>query len=431
MIRIEKYDNENSQFKKILTRAEQDSADVWDKVSAIINNVKKNGDNALREYSESFDNFKLNQENIRISNDEIQNARKNVTESFVIAASKAIENIRAFHKYQNRSSYRHDDGDGVLLSKKVLPVEIAGVYCPAGTAPLFSSVLMNVIPAQIAGVKRIVAVTPPNKEGKINSHILTAFSLLGIDEIYRVGSAWAIAALAYGTESIPRVDKIAGPGNIYVSTAKKMVYGAVGIDSIAGPSEVVIICDKTANPKYVAADLLSQVEHGTGIEAGVVLTDCKELALAVQNEVEKQLAGLTRKEAIEKSLDNYGAIFIVDDLNEAVTVSNMIAPEHLEIQTADSEKLSEKIVNAGAIFLGSYSTEPVGDYFCGTNHVLPTGGAARFSSSLSVYDFLKDISIINYSKQRLAQTGRYIVEMAELEGLTAHANAVKVRLNDI
>ncbi|MHC4874128.1 MAG: histidinol dehydrogenase [Planctomycetota bacterium] len=431
MIKISKYSSDNELFNRIISRAENSDVEVWQAVADIVSDVRKQGDSALFKYAKEFDKFSLTPENIRVSVDEISAAAREVDEKFISAVTLAAENIREFHKYQKRTSYVHDDGDGVRLAKRVLPVDSAGVYCPAGTAPLFSSVLMNVIPAQVAGVERIAAVTPPDQNGRIDPHILATASILGITEIYRIGSAWSIAALAYGTESVPGVAKIAGPGNIYVATAKKMVYGAVGIDSIAGPSEVVVICDKTANAKYVAADLLSQVEHGTGIESGVVLTDCEEFAEKVQDEVDRQLSALDRREAIEKSLANYGGIFLVADMAEAVSVSNMIAPEHLEIQTADPEELSMDVTNAGAVFLGPYSTEPVGDYFCGTNHVLPTGGAARFSSSLSVYDFLKDISVVNYSKERLAQTGRHIAYMADIEGLSAHANAVRVRLEDI
>jgi histidinol dehydrogenase len=431
MINIYKYSPKNGQFNKILTRAETSDKEVYSTVLEIVNNVRRNKDKALSAYSEKFDNLPLTPENIKATPDEIEAALKNVGSEFIEIIKEARDNIKNFHQHQKRPSYTHNDGDGVMLSKRTLPIENVGVYCPAGSAPLFSSMLMNVVPAQVAGVKNITAVSPPQKDGSISPHILATASVLGIETIYRLGSAWAIAALAYGTESVKRVDKIVGPGNIFVATAKKIVFGQVGIDMVAGPSEVVVICDETANAEYVAADMLSQVEHGTGLESGVVLTTSADMADKIKAEVIKQTNSLQRSDTIQKSLSNYGGIFIVDSLEEAVRTSNLLAPEHLEIQCKNADELAMSVKNAGAIFIGEYSSEPVGDYFCGTNHVLPTGGAARFSSSLSVYDFLKDISMINYSKERLKKSGNKIISMAETEGLSAHANAIKVRMKDI
>ncbi|MHC4885841.1 MAG: histidinol dehydrogenase [Planctomycetota bacterium] len=431
MLAIHNVEDDSPVLNTILNRASSTDTDVWSSVAEIVGAVRARGDEAVLEYTKTFDKVELTAADLKVTPEEFFAAEKEVEESFLLALTQARTNIRRFHEYQKRKGYVHDDGEGVILSKRVVPIETVGLYVPGGTAPLFSTVLMNVIPAQLAGVDRIIIATPPREDGTVDPHILATARLLGVNEVIKAGSAWAIAALAYGTESIPRVDKIVGPGNQYVSTAKKMVFGTVGIDAVAGPSEVVIIADEEANAKYIAADLLSQVEHGSGYESGVVITDSSALAEAVQKEVDAQLKGLSRSEAIEKSLEKFGAIFVVETLEQACGLADRIAPEHLEVHTRDPQLLSENIRNAGAIFLGPWSSEPVGDYFCGTNHVLPTGGAARFQSSLSVYDFLKDISIIRYSDRRLKKVGKHIVAMAELEGLTAHANAIQVRLEDL
>lgn len=431
MLEIHDYAADNALFQAIINRAASTDKDVLSASADIVEAVRTQGDAALFDAIARFDHATLTPDTLRVSAEEFEAAEAQVDNAFLAATTQAIENIRNFHSYQDRPGYIHDDGDGVLLSKRVLPIQRVGVYCPGGTAPLFSSILMNVIPAQIAGVPDIAVATPPRADGTINPHILMACAMLGVKQVYKMGGAHAIAALAYGTATVARVDKIVGPGNAYVAAAKRLVYGQVGLDAVAGPSEVVIIADRTANPEYVAADLLSQVEHGSGFEAGVVLTTDHKIAEAIREAVTTQLAALPRMETATTALTRYGGIFVVKSLEEAAEVANLIAPEHLEIQTGDPASVAENIVHAGAIFLGALSTEPIGDYFAGTNHVLPTGGAARFSSSLSVYDFLKDISIIRYSAERLASTGRHIIAMAEIEGLEAHANAVRLRVDDL
>ncbi len=431
MIEIREFLAEDKKFQAILKRAETCDSQIRDNTEAILKEVHDQGDAALVTFSAKFDKVELTPEQFRVSEQELESAQDNVDQDFLTAIALARVNIRRFHEYQRRSGYVHDDGDGVLLSKRVLPLKRVGVCVPAGSAPLFSSLLMNVIPAQIAGVEEIYVVTPPRKDGTVDPHILTAAKLLGVTAVFRVGGAHAVGALAYGTNTIPKVDKVVGPGGPYVNMAKRLVFGTCGIDSLAGPSEIVVIADKSAPARYVAADLMSQLEHGSGFESGVVFTDSRDMAAAIKIEVERQAANLSRKDAIEKSLKNFGAIFICKDLSEAVWGSNQIAPEHLEIICENGDDLLADVQNAGAVFMGAYSSEPIGDYFAGTNHVLPTAGAARFSSSLSVYDFVKDISVIRYSSQRLARTGRHILHMAEIEGLTAHANAVKVRMDDL
>jgi histidinol dehydrogenase len=415
-------------FDRILHRSEAADAAIGRQVADIIARVRAEGDAALVEYTRQFDRAELAAADLRVDPADLEAAARSVDEDFLTAITNARANIRRFHEYQKQSGYVHDDGEGVLLGKRVLPLASAGVYCPGGTAPLFSSMLMNVVPAQVAGVERIAAATPPQPDGSIDPHILATAHALGLTEVYRLGSAWAVAALAYGTATVAAVDKIVGPGNQYVAAAKRQVFGAVGIDSIAGPSEVVVICDRTAEPRFVAADLLSQVEHGSGLESGVVFTDDAQTAECIAEEVDRQLAQLSRRDAVERSLAEYGAIFLVDSLPEAVEASNRLAPEHLEIQTRDPDALLDGVTNAGAVFVGPWSPEPVGDYYCGTNHVLPTGGAARYASSLGVADFLKNISVVRYSERRLSETARHILLMAEREGLSAHANSVRIRL---
>lgn len=431
MIEIREFSENDEKFGRILRRGESLDGAVRANTEAILQNVRERGDAALCEYSEKFDGVKLSPDRLAVGPGEFEAAQAEVGPDYLTAVALARVNIRRFHEYQRRTGYTHDDGDGVMLSKRVLPLAKVGVCVPAGSAPLFSTLLMNVIPAQIAGVEEIYVVVPPRKDGTVDPHILTAAKLLGVTGVFRVGGAHAVAALAYGTATIPKVDKIVGPGGPYVTMAKRLVFGTCGIDSIAGPSEIVIVADRSAPARYVAADLMSQLEHGSGFESGVVFTDSRDTAAAVRIEVERQAAALSRKDAIAHALDRFGAIFLCKDLSEAVAASNLLAPEHLELMVRDPEALLPEVRNAGAVFLGEYSPEPVGDYFAGTNHVLPTGGAARFSSSLSVYDFVKDISVIRYSSQRLARTGRHIMRMAEIEGLTAHANAVKVRMNDL
>ena len=431
MIDIRAYAPEDERFQAILARGSADDAEIREAVESIIAEVRRRGDAALFDFSKKFDGVELSAEGLQVQEEEFDAAKQAVSEEFVYALTLARVNVRKFHEYQRRGSYLHDDGDGVRLSKRVIPLSRVGICCPAKSAPLFSSMLMNVIPAQVAGVEDIVAVVPPRPDGSIDPHILVTARLLGVDTVLRVGGAHAVAALAYGTESIPRVDKVVGPGGPYVNTAKRLVFGACGIDSLAGPSEIVIIADGLAKARYVAADLMSQLEHGSGHEAGVVLTNSRDLAAGVKIELERQITGLDRSGQIRKALDRFGGIFLCEDLYKAVQVANRIAPEHLEIIAVDAERLLREVENAGAVFIGPFSTEPVGDYFAGTNHVLPTGGAARFSSSLSVYDFVKDISVIEYSARRLSRTGRHIIHMAEVEGLTAHANAVKVRMEDL
>jgi histidinol dehydrogenase len=431
MIEIREYNANDEKLQAILRRGSDIDSDVRAAVEKIIAGVRARGDAALCEFSEKFDGVKLTPEKIRVAPEEFEEAQGKVAEDFLTAVALARVNIRRFHEYQRRAAYVHDDGDGVRLSKRVLPLKKVGVCCPAKSAPLFSSMLMNVIPAQVAGVDEIYAVVPPRADGTVDPHILVTAKLLGIDAVFRVGGAHAVAALAYGTKAIPAVDKIAGPGNAYVTMAKRLVFGACGIDSLAGPSELVIIADGLAKAKYVAADLMSQLEHGSGWEVGVVFTTSRDLAAGIKIEVERQLQKLERKDKIIHALEKYGAIYLCEDLSDGMDASNLIAPEHLEIIAVDEDELLADVENAGAVFLGPFSAEPVGDYFAGTNHVLPTGGAARFSSSLSVYDFVKDISVIEYSAERLQRAGRHIVRMAEIEGLTAHANAIRVRLEDL
>lgn len=430
VIDILEFKVEDEKFQRILKRADFASAEIRERVEEIIATVRKGGDAALCECSRKFDGVEITPENLLVTEEEYREAQNAVEADFLTTATLARVNIRRFHEYQRRVGYIHDDGDGVRLSKRVLPLKSAGLYCPAGSAPLFSTMLMCAIPAQIAGVERICACVSPGKDGKVNPYILSIAKMLDLGAVYKVGGAHAIAAMAYGTESIKAVDKIVGPGGPYVNMAKRLVFGACGIDSLAGPSEIVIVADKTASARFVAADLISQLEHGSGHESGVVLTDSRDLAAGIKIELEKQLKKLSRSEKIIAALERFGAVYLCKNLYEAIDAANLIAPEHLEIIAVDQDDLLGEVVNAGAVFLGGYSPEPVGDYFAGTNHVLPTAGAARFMSSLSVYDFVKDISVIRYTQERLLRTGRHIIRMAELEGLTAHANAIKVRLEN-
>lgn len=395
-------------------------------VAEIIETVKKGGDEALFSYTEKFDHCKMDAAHIRVTREEIDEAYQKVDADFVEVMKKSAENIRAFHEKQLRNSWFDPKPDGTILGMKILPIAIAGVYVPGGKAAYPSSVLMNVLPAKVAGVERIIMTTPPGADGRVNPGTLVAAHIAGVDEIYKVGGAQAIAAMAFGTQSIPKVDKITGPGNIFVALAKKACFGYVSIDSIAGPSEILVIADETANPRYVAADLLSQAEHDE-LASAILITTSKTLADQVSVEVDRFVANLSRREIIEKSLNNYGYILLVDSLDEAADTANEIASEHLEILTKDPFAMMTKIRNAGAIFLGEYSSEPLGDYFAGPNHVLPTNGTARFFSPLNVDDFLKKTSIISYSRPALEKIHQDIECFAENEGLTAHANSIRVR----
>lgn len=395
-------------------------------VAEIIETVKKGGDEALFSYTEKFDHCKMDAAHIRVTREEIDEAYQKVAADFVEVMKKSAANIRAFHEKQLRNSWFDPKPDGTILGMKILPIAIAGVYVPGGKAAYPSSVLMNVLPAKVAGVERIIMTTPPGADGKVNPGTLVAAHIAGVDEIYKVGGAQAIAAMAFGTQSIPKVDKITGPGNIFVALAKKACFGYVSIDSIAGPSEILVIADETANPRYVAADLLSQAEHDE-LASAILITTSKTLADQVSIEVDRFVANLSRRGIIEKSLNNYGYILLVDSLDEAADTANEIASEHLEILTKDPFAMMTKIRNAGAIFLGEYSSEPLGDYFAGPNHVLPTNGTARFFSPLNVDDFLKKTSIISYSRPALEKIHQDIECFAENEGLTAHANSIRVR----
>ncbi len=428
MLEVRPFSKTDPRFLDIINRAEDMDEEIGGQAGEIVKAVRTNGEASLLEYVRRFDADIPDLDSLAVTPEEFETARKSVSDSFLTAISLARVNVRKFHEYQRRQGYIHDDGDGVRLAKRVIPLSKVGVYCPAGTAPLFSSMIMNVVPAQIAGVKKIIAAMPPRKDGTIDPYMLATAKMLELDKVYKMGGAHAIAAMAYGCGPVEKVDKIVGPGNAYVAAAKRMVFGTVGIDSVAGPSEIVVIADETANAKFIAADLLSQVEHGSSYEAGVVFATDRMLAEAIRIEAGRMLERLDRKEAIEKALARYGALFICRDVMEAVDAANAIAPEHLELHTKDNETLLGEVENAGAVFMGAWSSEPVGDYFAGTNHVLPTGGAARFSSSLGVADFVKDISVIEYTAERLQKTGRHIMLMAETEGLTGHANAIRTRM---
>ena len=395
-------------------------------VNEIIDNVRKNGDKAVFEYTLKFDKSELSASTVRVTEDEIKAAYKELDPKFVEVMKKSAENIRIFHEKQKRNSWIDTREDGSILGQRLLPIEISGVYVPGGKAAYPSSVLMNVVPAKVAGVERIVMCTPPGKDGKVNAGTLVAADIAGVTEVYKVGGAQAIAAMAFGTESIPKVDKITGPGNIFVALAKKACFGHVSIDSIAGPSEILVVADETANARYVAADLLSQAEHDE-LASAILVTTSEKLANDVSAEIEGFLKELSRSDIIKKSLDNYGYIFIADDMDAAVDAANAIASEHLEIITKDPYEVMTKIKNAGAIFLGAYSSEPLGDYFAGPNHILPTNRTARFFSPLNVDDFMKKTSIISYSRDALSKVHEDIELFAKEEGLTAHANSIAVR----
>ena len=399
-------------------------------VSRILEDVRCNGDEAVIKYANRFDAPKLTAGSIKVTAGEMEAALKKVDRSFVRAINRAASQIEAFHRRQVHPSWIDTQRTGTMLGQLVNPVAAAGVYVPGargGKTPLISTVLMTTIPAKIAGVKTLVMVTPSTRTGGVNPHLLAAAKKAGIKDIYKVGSAWAIAALAYGTKTIPKVDVIVGPGNVYVTLAKKIVSGTVGVDMIAGPSEVLVIADRTAIPGYAAADLLSQAEHDV-LSSAILVTDSNPTATAVAAEIEKQLASLARKEIASESLKRYGAVLVVDDLNAAIELANRIAPEHLELQISEPFESIGQIRNAGAVFLGHYTPEPIGDYIAGPNHVLPTAGTARFASALSVNHFIKKTSIIHYSKQAFKREAADVMRLAELEGLDAHARSIKIRL---
>ena len=398
-------------------------------VNDIIENVKARRDAAIFEYTARFDRFPLNTECIRVTREEIDEAYTKLDAGLIEVIRKAADNIRAFHSKQLRNSWFDAKEDGTILGMKITPIERAGVYVPGGKAAYPSSVLMNVIPARVAGVKEIIMTTAPSPEGKVNPGTLVAADIAGVDTIYKVGGAQAIAAMAFGTESIPKVDKITGPGNIFVALAKKAVYGYVSIDSIAGPSEILVLADESANPRYVAADLLSQAEHDE-LASAILITTSEELAKQVSEQVEIFVESLSRTEIMRKSLENYGYILVAETMQDAIDAANEIASEHLEILTVNPFEVMTKIKNAGAIFMGEYASEPLGDYFAGPNHILPTNGTAKFFSPVNVDDFIKKTSIISYSREALEKVHRDIELFAQSEGLTAHANSIKVRFED-
>jgi len=416
-------------MEDLLKRSPNNYSQYEATVNDILANVKENKNQAVFEYTAKFDKYNLTAENIKVTREEIDEAYTLMDADLVEVIRKAAENIRVFHMKQLRNSWFDAKEDGTILGMKITPIEKAGVYVPGGKAAYPSSVLMNVIPAKVAGVKEVIMTTPPSADGKINPGTLVAADIAGVDTIYKVGGAQAIGALAFGTESIPKVDKITGPGNIFVALAKKAVSGFVSIDSIAGPSEILVLADEGANPRYIAADMLSQAEHDE-LASAILITTSEDLAKKVSEEVDKFTAVLSRKEIIQKSLDNYGYILVADNMEQAIETTNEIASEHLEILTANPFDTMTKIRNAGAIFLGEYSSEPLGDYFAGPNHILPTNGTSRFFSPVNVDDFIKKSSIIAYSKEALEKIHKDIELFAESEGLTAHANSIKVRFED-
>lgn len=419
-------DTKKDILENLLKRSPNSYGKFEASVAAILADVKEKGDEAVFDYTKRFDGADINAVNIIVTKEEIDEAYSLVDKQLVEVIRKALVNIREYHAKQKQYSWFDSTPNGTILGQKVTPLNRVGVYVPGGKAAYPSSVLMNIIPAKVAGVSQIIMTTPPGKDGRVNPGTLVAANEAGVDVIYKVGGAQAIAAMAYGTDSIRKVDKIVGPGNIYVALAKKAVYGHVSIDSIAGPSEILVIADETANPRYVAADLLSQAEHDE-MASAILITTSEELADKVSKEIDSFVAELSRSEIITKSLENYGYILIARDIDEAVETANEIASEHLEIVTKDPFTVMTKIRNAGAIFLGEYSSEPLGDYFAGPNHVLPTNGTAKFFSPLGVDDFIKKSSIISYSREALEPIHEDIIKFANAERLTAHANSIKVR----
>lgn len=426
MIRIAKADgvSERELINQLKARSGEIDRKVTSAVTDILNNVKQNGDDAVREYTLKFDGHMPSK--FEISREEIDSSTDKCDRDFILALYKAADNIRDFHARQKQQSWLEPKQNGVILGQRIRGLKRVGVYVPGGTAAYPSSVLMNVIPAKIAGVKEIVMVTPPQKDGTANPDILAAAKIAGVDRVFLIGGAQAVAALAYGTQSVPKVDKIVGPGNIFVATAKKLLYGTVDIDMIAGPSEILIVADKSANPKFLAADLMSQAEHDK-MASAILLTTSEETANETAKELSRQMQTLERRDIIEQSLNDFGAIIVCKDISEAVDFANELAPEHLELAVENPMEYIGRVDNAGSVFLGHYSPEPLGDYFAGPNHVLPTSGTARFFSPLSVDSFIKKSSFIYYTEPALSEAKDDIIKLAETEGLTAHANSIKVR----
>lgn len=419
-------ETKNNLLESLLKRSPNSYGQYEKTVNDIIGDVRARRDEALFEYTSKFDHCEMNAEKIRVTGEEIDEAYAQLEENFIEVMKHSAENIRKFHQKQMHNSWIVPEDNGTILGQKITPISISGVYVPGGKAAYPSSVLMNVLPAKVAGVSRIIMTTPPGKDGKVNPGTLVAADIAGVDEIYKVGGAQAIAAMAFGTESVPKVDKITGPGNIFVALAKKACFGYVSIDSIAGPSEILVLADETANPRYVAADLLSQAEHDE-LASAILITTSEELAKEVSRQTKEFTEQLARKEIIRKSLDNYGYILVADTMEDAIDAANEIASEHMEILTKNPYETMTKIRHAGAMFLGNYSSEPLGDYFAGPNHVLPTNGTAKFFSPLSVDDYIKKSSIISYSREALEAVHKDIELFARKEGLTAHENSIKVR----
>ncbi|HCW04275.1 MAG TPA: histidinol dehydrogenase [Clostridium sp.] len=427
MIEIIKADGviEQECIDNLKNRSDDVQQEVHQVVNSILIDVKKNGDKALRAYTAKFDG--VNIEDFLVTKEEIEEAVKSVDKDFLKALNTAKDNIWFYHEKQKQRSWMVTKEDGVLLGQQVRPLKNVGIYVPGGTAAYPSSVLMNTIPAKVAGVENIVMVTPPSKDGSVNPNILAAAKIAGVDKIYKVGGAQAVGALAYGTETIPKVDKIVGPGNIYVAIAKRNVYGNVDIDMIAGPSEILIVADKDANAKYIAADLMSQAEHDV-LSSAILVTDDLDLAYRVREELNSQVKSMSRKDIITKSIEDYGAIIVTSSKKESLKIANEIAPEHLELMVNEPMRYLGDVENAGSIFLGAYAPEPLGDYIAGPNHVLPTNGTARFFSPLSVDSFVKKSSYLYYTEEGFSKIGDQAIKLAETEGLTAHANSLKVRL---
>ena len=430
-MRIESLDEKTRKnlLEDLLKRSPNSYGEYEARVQEILDTVREKQDEAVFDYTKKFDGADIHPGNILVTEEEVREAYAQMDENLLRIIRRALANIETYHQKQMQYSWFDSKPDGTMLGQKVTALRRVGVYVPGGKAVYPSSVLMNIMPAKVAGVEEIIMVTPPGKDGKVNPTTLVAAKEAGAAAVYKVGGAQAIAALAYGTQSIPKVDKIVGPGNIYVALAKKAVYGHVSIDSIAGPSEILILADETANPRYVAADLLSQAEHDE-LASAILVTTSRELAEQVSRETDRFIRELSRGEIIQKSLDNYGHILVADTMEDAIDAANEIASEHLEIMTADPYQVMTKIRNAGAIFIGEYSSEPLGDYFAGPNHILPTNGTAKFFSPLSVDDFLKKSSIIAYSREALEEVHRDIEQFAEAEQLTAHANSIRVRFED-
>ena len=430
-MRIQKLnsDTKKNLLEDLLKRSPNNYGQYEASVKEILDKVKEEKDAAVFAYTAKFDGAELTADTIEVTDAEIEEAYAQVDDTLLTVIRKAKDNIESYHAKQRQNSWFDSKPDGTILGQKITPLHRVGVYVPGGKAVYPSSVLMNVMPAKVAGVDEIIMVTPPGKNGKVSPNTLVAAKEAGVDKIYKVGGAQAIAALAYGTESIPKVDKIVGPGNIYVALAKKAVYGHVSIDSIAGPSEILVVADETANPRYVAADLLSQAEHDE-LASAILVTTSEKLAHEVSNQVDGLLKKLSRAEIISKSLDNYGYILLADTMEDVIDVANEIASEHLEIQTKNPFEVMTKIRNAGAIFIGEYASEPLGDYFAGPNHILPTNGTAKFFSPLSVDDFIKKSSIISYSRPALQKVHKDIESFAKAEQLTAHANSIHVRFEE-